>query len=161
MSTPLIITNSITISAPKAKVWDALVNPEQTKKYMYGCEPVSDWKPGSELLWNGADGDKTITFVKGRILEIRGEEYLSYTVIDPNNTNVPDIPENYLTVTYSLEEKDGQTTLNVTQGDYSTVADGQNRYEDTMKVGGWQSIMDAIKSLVEEGKVLPLTPEEE
>jgi carbon monoxide dehydrogenase subunit G len=32
MSTPLIIKDSISIKAPKAKVWDALVNPEQTKK---------------------------------------------------------------------------------------------------------------------------------
>ena len=159
MSTPLIINNSITISAPKAKVWDALVNPEQTKKYMYGCEPVSDWKTGSELLWNGVDGDKTITFVKGKILEIRPEEYLSYTVIDPNNTEVPDIPENYLTVTYTLEEKDGETKFSVTQGDYSSVANGQSRYEDTMKVGGWQSILDAIKSLVEEGKALDVVPQ--
>lgn len=53
MNNPLIITNSITINAPAEKVWDALVNPEQTKKYMFGCEAVSDWKPGSELLWKG------------------------------------------------------------------------------------------------------------
>lgn len=153
MSTPLIIKNSISIKAPKAKVWDALVNPEQTKKYMFGCEPVTDWKPGSELLWNGVDDGKLITFVKGKIVEIRPEEYLAYTVIDPNNTNVPDIPENYLTVTYSLEEKNGETKFSVTQGDYSTVADGQSRYDDTMKVGGWQTLLDVIKLLIEEGEV--------
>jgi len=149
MTTPLIIKNSISINAPKAKVWDALVNPEQTKKYMFGCEPVSDWKPGSTLLWNGEDEGKLITFVKGNIVEIRPEEYLAYTVIDPNNPNVPDIPENYLTVTYALEEKDGVTQFRVTQGDYSIVADGQNRYEDSNKVGGWQSLLEAIKLLVE------------
>jgi len=149
MTTPLIIKNSISINAPKAKVWDALVNPEQTKKYMFGCEPVSDWKPGSPLLWNGVDDGKLITFVKGKIVEIRPEEYLAYTVIDPNNPNVPDIPENYLTVTYALEEKDGATLFTVTQGDYSKVADGQNRYDDSNKVGGWQSLLEAIKVLVE------------
>ncbi|HEX5112253.1 MAG TPA: SRPBCC domain-containing protein [Saprospiraceae bacterium] len=159
MSEPLIIKNSISIRAPKAKVWDALVNPEQTKKYMYGCEPISDWKTGSELLWQGVDGDKSITFVKGKIIAIRPEEYLAYTVIDPNNTEVPDIPENYLTVTYTLEENNGETRCSVTQGDYSTVANGQGRYDDTMKVGGWQSILDAIKSLVEEGKPLDVVPE--
>jgi len=70
-------------------------------------------------------------------------------VIDPNNTAVPDIPENYLTVTYALEEKDGATLFTVTQGDYSKVADGQNRYDDSNKVGGWQSLLEAIKVLVE------------
>lgn len=47
---PLFIKNTITINAPITKVWDALINPEQTKKYMFGCEAVSDWKVGSSLL---------------------------------------------------------------------------------------------------------------
>ena len=46
----LFVKNIININAPALKVWDALVNPEQTKKYMFGCETVSDWKPGSPLL---------------------------------------------------------------------------------------------------------------
>ena len=150
MATPLIIKNSISIKAPKAKVWDALVNPEQTKKYMFGCVPVSDWKPGSTLLWNGEEENgKLMTFVKGKVVTIRPNEYLEYTVIDPNNTSVPDIPENYLTVTYSLEEKNGMTAFTVTQGDYSTVADGEARYADTNKVGGWTTLLEAIKLLVE------------
>jgi uncharacterized protein YndB with AHSA1/START domain len=40
----LFVKNSITINASPAKVWDALTNPEQTRKYMFGCETVSDWK---------------------------------------------------------------------------------------------------------------------
>jgi len=51
MSEPLIVKNSITINAPAAKVWNALVNPEETKKYMFGCETVSDWQVGSPLIW--------------------------------------------------------------------------------------------------------------
>lgn len=50
MKASLIIKNVIEISAPAYKVWNALVNPEQTKQYMFGCETVSDWKKGSELL---------------------------------------------------------------------------------------------------------------
>jgi len=34
-------------------VWDALTNPSMTKQYMFGCETVSDWETGSELLWQG------------------------------------------------------------------------------------------------------------
>ncbi len=40
MAKELIIKNSIVIDAPQSGVWDALVNPEQTKKYMFGCETV-------------------------------------------------------------------------------------------------------------------------
>lgn len=75
MSKPLIITNSITINAPAEKVWDALINPEQTKKYMFGCETVSDWKPGSELLWKGHYEGNDMVFVKGKIVAINLEKF--------------------------------------------------------------------------------------
>lgn len=116
---------------------------------MYGCETVSDWKIGSPLLWRGEYEGKEMIFVKGVIVDIQPQKLLAYTVIDPNNTEIPDIPDNYLTVTYELVEEDGQTVLNVTQGDYSRVADGENRFKHTEEAGGWQSILDAIKELVE------------
>jgi uncharacterized protein YndB with AHSA1/START domain len=43
----LIVRNSIIINADAAKVWNVLTSPDQTKKYMFGCETVSDWKQGS------------------------------------------------------------------------------------------------------------------
>ena len=102
---PLFIKNVIKISAPIAKVWDALTNPEQTKKYMFGCETVSDWQKGSTLVWKMNYEGKEFIPVKGSILEIEPEKHLAYTVIDPHNPNIPDIPENYLTVTYDLIEE--------------------------------------------------------
>ena len=149
MSNKLIIQDSITINASPAKVWDALINPEQTKKYMFGCETVSDWKIGSPLLWKGNYEGKEMVFVKGNIVEFQPEKHLSYTTIDPNNTEIPDIPENYLTVRYELKEDNGQTVLTVSQGDYSKVADGERRYNDTVEGGGWQTILDSIKELLE------------
>jgi len=147
----LTITNTIVMNANASKVWDALTNPEQTRKYMFGCETVSDWKAGSPLLWRGSYEGKEMVFVKGDIAEIKPNEYLAYTVIDPNNPNIPDIPENYLTVTYSLSEANGQTTLTVTQGDYATVADGEKRYKESYNNGeGWNPILVQIKKLVEE-----------
>ena len=146
----LIIKNTIAVSAPATKVWDALVNPEQTKKYMFGCETVSDWKVGSLLLWSAKNEGKEIVYVKGHITALKPEKYLAYTVFDPHGT-IPDIPENYLTVTYSLlENKNNQTILNVTQGDYNTVADGERRYKEAYKNGeGWNPILLQIKKLVE------------
>jgi uncharacterized protein YndB with AHSA1/START domain len=126
----LLIKNAITINADATKVWDALVNPEQTKKYMFGCETVSDWQPGSTLLWKGNYEGNEMVFVKGKIVDIEPGEFLAYTTIDPNNAAVEDIPGNYLTVTYRLSSADGQTTLEVTQGDYNTVADGEKRYRE-------------------------------
>ncbi|WP_262890619.1 hypothetical protein [Spirosoma aureum] len=39
--------------------------------------------------------------------------------------------------------------LTVTQGDYSTVADGENRYNDTINDKGWSSVLTEFKNLVE------------
>ena len=150
MSQELIVKNNISINAPASAVWDALTNPEQTKKYMFGCETLSDWKPGSPLLWKGSWEGKEMVFVKGDIVSIQPGKFLAYTTIDPNNPAMPDIPENYLTVTYSLSEHDGQTLLSVTQGDYSKVADGERRYTETYNNGeGWNPILVQIKQLVE------------
>ena len=146
----LLIKNTITIQAPISKVWDALVNPEQTKKYMFGCETVSNWKVGSSLLWSANHEGKKTVYVKGHIVELEPEKYLAYTVFDPHGT-IPDIPDNYLTVTYSLSENEvNQTTLTVTQGDYNSVADGERRYKEAYNNGeGWNPILVQIKKLVE------------
>ena len=148
MSTPLIVKNSIAINATPDRVWDALINPEQTKKYMFGCETVSDWKPGSALLWKGNYEGKEMVFVKGNILSIETGRFLSYSTIDPNS-GIADIPKNYLTVTYALTSQNGKTVLTVTQGDYATVGDGEKRYQETIDGGGWNPILNEIKKIVE------------
>lgn len=149
MSQPLIVTNTITIHAPASRVWDALTNPQQTKKYMFGCETISDWKKGSSLLWSAMYEGKETVFVKGTIKDIQPEKFLAYTTIDPMSS-IDDIPENYLVVTYSLEEQGDQTVFTVTQGDYSKVADSEKRYKEAYNNGeGWNPILVEIKKLVE------------
>ena len=148
----LLIKNNITIYAPAKKVWDVLTNPEQTKKYMFGCETVSDWKAGSTLEWKGNYEGKEMVFVKGNIVNIIPEKILAYTTIDPNNTAIEDKPENYLTVTYNLKEENGVTVLTVTQGDYNKVADGESRYKEAYNNGeGWNPILIEIKKIAEAG----------
>lgn len=145
----LIVRNNILINADRSLVWDALVNPVQTKKYMFGCEAVSDWKIGSPLLWNGMYDGKKMTFVKGIILDFQPLRILKYTVIDPN-ADLPDIPENYLNVTYELSEQDGLVNLTVTQDGFENAADGEKRYKDVYNNGdGWNPILIEIKKLAE------------
>lgn len=91
-------------------------------------------------------------FVKGTIVDIQPNKFLAYTTIDPNS-NVDDKSENYLTVTYHLQEKDSKTTLTVTQGDYSNVAEGERRYGESYNNGeGWNPILVQIKQLAEAEK---------
>ncbi|HEV9037036.1 MAG TPA: SRPBCC domain-containing protein [Puia sp.] len=149
MNQPLVVKSSISIHAPAAKVWDALTNPEQTKKYMFGCAALSDWKPGSPLIWKGVFNNVEMVAVKGHIVTIEPNRLLVYTVIDPNNAEIPDIPANYLTVTCEFSEEHGRTLLTVSQGDYNTVAQGAVRYEHSVRGGGWDPMLVQIKALVE------------
>jgi uncharacterized protein YndB with AHSA1/START domain len=151
MEGKMIVSGGIVIDAPPERVWDALVNPIQTKKYMFGCETVSDWEIGSPLLWKGVYEGKEMVFVKGEIVDIKPGSFLAYTTIDPNS-GIEDIPENYVTVTYELVAKRGKTELTATQGDFSSARDGERRYKETIEGGGWDSILQAIKGLVEEPK---------
>lgn len=149
MSQPIFITDTIAIHAPAIKVWDAITNPEQTKKYMFGCEALSDWKPGSPLIWKGTFNGVEMIPVKGKVVSIDAARSLVYTVIDPDNPKIPDLPENYLTITYKLTEDGDQTVLDVSMGDFDTVAEGPTRYKQTMEGGGWNPILVQIKALCE------------
>src|SRR6185503_19045112 len=47
MAETFIARVSLTINAPRAKVWDALVDPEKIKQYILASDVVSQWREGS------------------------------------------------------------------------------------------------------------------
>ena len=145
----LFVENELHIQASIEAVWKTLTDPAITPKYMFGCEIVSDWQPEAPLLWRGVqDG---IVYVSGVLKELTAPHRFAFTTYDPQ-ASYPDIPENHLTVTYSLEQKDGGTLVKVTQGDYRTVAEGQKRFDDTMAGGGWSSVLEQVKQIAEAGE---------
>lgn len=143
--TELLIRKSIEVEASIETLWKVLTENEFIQQYMFGCYAETDWKPRSPLLWKGAADGKL--YVKGHVLSIDEPHRLEYTVIDPNST-IPDIPANYLTMKYHLTRRSGRaSTLEITQGDFATVADGKRRYEDSLDPD--DSILIAIKKLAE------------
>lgn len=149
MSTSLVVSNSIHINASAEKVWDALVNPAETKKYMFGCEAMSNWKVGSPLDWKGEFEGKEMIFVKGFVIAIEPCSMLKYTVFDPNST-MEDIPVNYLNVTYEVKPENNGTLLVVSQDGFEQAADGEKRYQDVYNNGlGWSPILEQIRNSIE------------
>jgi uncharacterized protein YndB with AHSA1/START domain len=145
----LFIQKSIDVNAPSATMWKVLTDNAYIPQYMFNCKADTDWKPGSPLLWHGAADGKL--YVKGSIVTCAAPRLLEYTVIDPNNAAVPDIPENYLTMTFAIKERgDKACTLEIKQGDYSKVANGQQRYDDT--IGCDDSMLESMKKIAEEHK---------
>ncbi|MFD1256055.1 SRPBCC domain-containing protein [Mucilaginibacter terrae] len=149
MSNPLIVKNTIIINTPVTKVWDVLTNPEQTPKYMFGCKIITDYQPGNPILWQATHEGNDTVYVSGHVITYKLHQLFAYTVFDPFST-YENIPENHLTVTYSLTNKNGETSLDITQGDYTWVPDGEARYEKAIEEGGWSSILEAIKKVAEE-----------
>ena len=145
MADELVVRRSIEIKAPARRIWELLTDPGHTVKYMFGCEVISDWNIGSPLLWKGAaDG---VVYVKGNLIALEKEKLFSFTVFDPN-AGIEDTPSNYTTVVIELTPVNGTTALTVTQGDFTGVVDGRNRFMSTE--AGWDMVLPRIKELAEE-----------
>jgi uncharacterized protein YndB with AHSA1/START domain len=141
----LIIRKAIEVNAPVETLWKILTDAKFIPQYMFGCNAETAWKPGSPLLWKGvADGK---LYVKGHIVSIDPPRRLVYTIFDPNST-IKDTPQNYLTMTYDLKRSgDRASVLEITQGDYAVVEDGENRYKHSLD--GDDSVLEGIKKLAE------------
>ena len=79
MQKGLIAKTSITINAPIQKVWDALVNPDIIKQYMFGTNVVSDWREASPIAWKGEWQGKKYED-KGTILKLKPQRAISWAI---------------------------------------------------------------------------------
>lgn len=132
---------STKIDAPPARVWDALVDPAQIKKYMFGTNVASDWKVGSPITWKGEwEGKKYED--KGKILEIEPQKILRYTHYSPLS-GLPETPENFHKVTIELKPSDGKTEVALSQDNNAT--DEERRHSEK----NWNAMLGGLKKLLE------------
>ncbi len=142
-SNNLIAKTEATINTTVTKVWDALINPDTIKKYMFGTTVTSDWKEGSKITWAGEQQGKPYED-KGEILAIIPEKKLQYSHFSPLS-GMADIPENFHTVTIDLSGQDGNTFISLTQDKNAT----EQAREHSEK--NWAMMLTALKKLLEEG----------
>jgi uncharacterized protein YndB with AHSA1/START domain len=138
-------TSSIEVKAPNELVWKALVDPVLIKQYLFGTEAVSDWKQGSSITYRGVWEGKSYED-KGRILEMVPNKIFKSTYWSAFS-GLPDLPENYNTVTYSLERGDGGTVLTVFQDNIAT------QEAADLSAANWSTVLKAIKTLLEKSAV--------
>ena len=137
-----------TINAPAAQVWDALTNPDKIEQYMFGSRCESDWKPGSKSNFFITQDDKQINVVKGEVIRNIPGKLLEHTLF-PAGAGLNDSPENYIVITYELQEHGDETDLTITQKGYKYVENGLERYIDSQK--GWKAALPKLKDVVEKG----------
>ena len=138
----LIAQVHTTISSPIAKVWDALVNPEMIKRYMFGTNAVSDWKEGSPIVWKGEWEGKPYED-KGVILQLKPERMLQYSHFSPLSGQA-DVPANYHTLTIELSTEEKGTLLQLSQDNNPTEEDRE--HSEKM----WGMMLTGIKRVLEQ-----------
>jgi uncharacterized protein YndB with AHSA1/START domain len=109
MNKGLIAKASVSINAPVDKVWNALINPEVIKQYMFGTAVISDWREGSPIVWKG-EWQGTTYEDRGAILKLKPKRLIQYSHFSPLSGK-PDLPENYHTVTIELVSDEAATTV--------------------------------------------------
>ena len=117
-----------------------MIKPELIKQYLFGTEVISDWKVGSPITYKGVWEGKSYED-KGKILQIIPENLFQSTYWSSIGGS-EDKPENYATVTYALESKNGSTHLTVSQ---DNIADKKEL--DHIKKN-WGMVLETIKKLL-------------
>jgi uncharacterized protein YndB with AHSA1/START domain len=141
MNKNLIAKASILINSPSTKVWDALINPEAIKKYMFDTNVISDWKEGSPIIWKGEWQGKSYED-KGIIVQLKPTKIIQYTHFSPLS-GLPDKAENYHTVTIELSDDENQTRVLLTQDNNLTESDREHSEKN------WGMMLAAMKKFLE------------
>ncbi|HEX5552610.1 MAG TPA: SRPBCC domain-containing protein [Chitinophagaceae bacterium] len=141
MENTFIAQSSTLIDASPSKVWDALINPEMIKRYLYGTEALSDWKQGSPITYKGIWEGKPYED-KGIIKKIEPEKLLQSTYWS-SMSGTEDRPENYVLVTYELTGEGDKTRLTITQDNCKTEQSRQHSQDN------WNMVLATLKQLLE------------
>ena len=134
-----VVKKHLAIKAPADAVWDALTNPEKTKKYFFHCRVISNWKAGSPITFKGRLFWIIPIKMKGQIKKIEPGKLLQYTLSNKGGSTS--------TVTDELKFAGGVTTVHITD-DVGQGEDAEKRYHRSVK--GWDKILKGLKELVEE-----------
>jgi uncharacterized protein YndB with AHSA1/START domain len=136
------VTKSISINASLHQVWKALTDPAIIKIYLYGTNTLTDWKIGSEIIFEGEyEGHKYRDH--GFIKENINGEKISYSYWI-GFSGLEDKPENYSTVTYELVSiNDKETKLTWIQKGYASEQNHQHSEK------GMDAFLQQLKQTVE------------
>ena len=142
MISGLVAKTEIEINVDVSKVWNALIDPELIKLYLFGTEAVSDWKVGSYIIFRGSWEGK---FYEDKGLILKSEtnkifEYAYWTAF----SSLEDKIENYVDITYELVGKGLSTLLTVYQGGVA------NEEMVTGVSENWNVVLQGLKKIVEE-----------
>jgi uncharacterized protein YndB with AHSA1/START domain len=115
-----IVNKTVHINAPTSAVWETLINPEIMQKWMSETEIniLTDWQVGNPFIIRGIL--HRVKFEnKGTVLQFEPEKILQYSHLS-SLSRLPDKPENYTILEFSLAPINNQTELTFTASNFPT-----------------------------------------
>jgi uncharacterized protein YndB with AHSA1/START domain len=131
------------ISSSAEKVWNALMDPEMTRKY-WGHLNVSDWKPGSD--WKHEDPSTGQTRIVGKVVEFTPPRRLVITWAFPAEAQDKD---KFTRVTFEIESAGKAVRLKVTHDELEPGSE-----METGITRGWPVVLSNLKTLLETGHAM-------
>ncbi|CAN5160582.1 hypothetical protein BH09ACT6_BH09ACT6_10700 [soil metagenome] len=129
------------IRTSPAEVWNVITATGSNPEVMFGAQTTTDWQVGHPILWRGT-WKGTDYEDKGTVLEVEEPALLSVTHFSPL-TGQDDVPENYHTVTFSLEAVPEGTRVAITQDRNPTVEAAAVSEEN------WITMLKGVRSVAE------------
>jgi len=142
MDKNLIALATIKIQASPSRVWNALVDPQAIRQYMFGTKVVTDWQEGHPIRWKGKWQGKDYED-KGTILQFEPEKRLQYSHFSPLS-GATDVPESYHIVTIDLLPEGEETRVTLAQDNNSTEEEREHSKEN------WNMMLADLKKFVEQ-----------
>lgn len=142
----------IYINTTAEKLWQALTDGSMTEKYYYGTRAESDWENGSQYRYVGNDG---ASLVDGKVIESVPLKRL-VTTFNPHWDPSLEGKISESRVTFQIEQLGEACKLTLIHDDLIA---GDPLTEGVFR--GWSEILSGLKTLLETGKPLAITPKAE
>ncbi len=130
------------IKTTPERLWEAITDPQQRRKYSFGVETHSDWTPGSEYT---ARVPAAVDIATGQNLEVDPPRLLVQTFEALWSDEVK--AQGTTRVTWEIEPVGSSCRLTVTHDQLPPDANPQ-------LYGGWPMILSGLKTLLETGELL-------
>jgi uncharacterized protein YndB with AHSA1/START domain len=140
----------IYIRATPERIWQALTDSDLVKRYYFGSVIDSDFKPGSPIIYKQPDTGRLD--IEGEIVEADPPRKLVHTFAIRYDPDVSDPPTR---VTWEITPMGETCRVAITHDGFSE----ENATFESTK-GGWPIILSGLKTLIETGEALQITPPE-
>ena len=140
----------IYIRATPERIWQALTDSELVKRYYFGSVIESDFKPGSPIVYRQPDGGRID--IEGEIVEADPPRRMVHTFAGRWDDDVNDPPTR---VAWEITPMGESCLLSVTHDGFT-----EENATFAQTKGGWPIILSGLKTLLETGSKLEITPPE-